>query len=58
MSLRAAGLIGNELDNAVIAQLGQLVELQQELHLDVEELASWISLVPVSAIVPEATGDG
>jgi hypothetical protein len=59
VSLRAAGLIGNELDNAVIAQLGQLVELQQALHLDVEELASWISLAPVSRSFPKqpATSD-
>ena len=53
VSLRTAGLIGNDLDNAVIAQLGQLVELQHALHLGVEELASWISLMPVSRSFPK-----
>jgi hypothetical protein len=52
VSLRAAGVVSTELDNAVIAGLGQLVEVQRVLHLGVEELASWISPMPVSRAFP------
>jgi hypothetical protein len=59
VSLRAAGLIGSELDTAVITQLGQLGELHDALKLDVEDLASWISLLPASRAFPRqpAIGD-
>ncbi len=52
VALRGAGLIGGELDNAVIGQVGQLVDLRRRLHLGVEELASWISVMPASVAFP------
>lgn len=60
LALREAGLVGTDLDLAVIEQLGQLRELQTELKLKPEELCALAGSLPVSTDFPsqpEATAD-
>jgi hypothetical protein len=52
LALREGGLVGADLDENLIEQLGQLVELQTALHLTVEELCALPDSLPVSSAFP------